>query len=86
MTEKELIELWHSDLLIKDIAAKFGVQPNEISLAWRKLKERDLLPRGDRPRSRSARYFNEVSGGDGRPHDDGSMLEALQRAHPERMR
>jgi hypothetical protein len=80
-TEEQLIELWRSNLLTKEVAQQLAMHPREVSLAWRRLKARGLLPKGDRPRNRTARYINDTSGGDGRPQDDGSMLDALHRAH-----
>jgi len=84
LSEQVLIALWHSSERADELAARNGVNTGELIRAWRVLKACGKLPQGDRPRSRSAMRFNAQ--GDTRDYravDNGDMLEALKRAHPE---
>jgi hypothetical protein len=80
-----LVELWKSDETISEMAQRLNVKRNDLTNAFRKLKAAGHLPPGDRPRSRASYHRGEHQG-DGRPRDSGDMLDALMRAHPERIK
>jgi hypothetical protein len=81
-----LIEAWKSNEPAAAIAEQLGLTEKDVLNAWRRLKSKGHLPPGDRPYSRQSHYARESHGGDGRPRDNGDMLDALNRAHPERIK
>ena len=80
ITTKELIETWHSDARVDEIAVNYQVSRNAILAAWRQLKINGELPAGDRPRNRQSFLLRGENHSDGRPsvvYDD-PLLEALK--------
>ena len=80
LTMKELIQLWHSDSSVDEIASAYKISRNEILVAWRRLKVVGELPTGDRPRSRQSFILRGDSLADGRPSiaSDDPLLDALK--------
>ena len=80
LTVKELIQLWHSDALVDEIASLYDTPRNEILEAWRQLKLAGELPAGDRPRSRQSFINRGDNVSDGRPSlvFDDALLDALK--------
>ena len=48
ITTKELIETWHSDATVDEIAANYEVSRHHLHNAWRRLKMHGQLPQGPR--------------------------------------
>jgi hypothetical protein len=78
--DDELVRLWHCEQPMNCIAERLGINEQLLGNAWRHLKRKGMIPRGDRPRR--GRDAVDASH-DGRPRIAGRdpLLASLMREH-----
>ena len=78
----QLLTLWRSNKTYDEIAQDLKIDRKTVVDTFRGMREKGLIPSGDRPRSKA-----NNRGNDGRAYhvtDDGGLLAALHKEHPER--
>jgi hypothetical protein len=83
ISDDDLVTFWHDGRAAHAIAKEIGVTVEVLSGQWKRLKNAGRLPLTKRPVTSGKTAAPSDMGGDGRPFDDGAMLDALWREHPE---